>query len=278
MNFANMRIVLTGASGGIGRQLAHDLVQRGAKVLMVGRNHERLASIVRALDAHADRVRILAADLATADGLDSVVAAAQSLDERGVNVLINNAGVNDFGQFQGQRPDQVSTTVQTNLLAPMLLTQRLWPLLASQDSSCVVNVGSTLGSIGLPGQVAYSASKFGLHGFTEALRREAHGTPVRVLYVAPRATDTGMNDAEMRAFNADTGTRMDSPTLVSRQIIAALESRKAERFLGWPERLFVKLNALLPGLVDRAMRKPARLARQRALNPDSLTMTNGVNS
>lgn len=278
MKFERMRVLLTGASGGIGRQLAADLVQRGARVLMIGRDLERLAVIAREVDEHGDRVRYLAADLATPDGLDSVVAAAQSYEGTGINVLVNNAGVNDFGQFQTLAPDRVAAAIQINLLAPMQLTQRLWPQLLSRESACVVNVGSILGSIGLPGQVTYSASKFGLHGFTEALRREAHGTTVRVLYVAPRATDTGMNDAAMRSFNEQTGTHMDSPAIVSHEIIVALESRRKERFVGWPERMFVKLNALLPGLVDRAMRKPALLAREQSPNPDSLTVINGVNS
>ena len=101
---------------------------------------------------------------------------------------------------------------------------------------------------------------------------------MRVLYVAPRATDTAMNDAGLRAFNEQTGTRVDSPATVSRRIIAALQSHRSECFIGWPERLFVKLNALLPGMVDRAMRKPARLARQGPLNTDPLTVINGVDS
>lgn len=273
-----MRVLLTGASGGIGRQLARDLVRRGASVIMVGRDPDRLAALAREIDGQGARAHYVAADLATPAGLDTVVSAARSSDGSGINVLVNNAGVNDFGLFQMQQPDRVTTAIQTNLLAPMLLTQRLWPMLSSQGSGCVVNVGSTLGSIGLPGQVVYSASKFGLHGFTEALRREAHGTPVRVLYVAPRATDTSMNDAGMRAFNAETGTRMDLPAVVSSKIIAALERRKTERFIGWPERLFVKLNALLPGAVDRAMRKPAKLARQQVSTPDHLKAANGVNS
>lgn len=278
MKFENMRVLLTGASGGIGRQLAHDLARRGASLLLVGRDQDRLATIAREIEGQGTRVRYVAADLATPEGLDSVESAARSTLGCGINVLVNNAGVNDFGQFHTQKPERVAQAIQTNLLAPMLLTQRLWPLLSSQPESCLVNVGSILGSIGLPGQAAYSASKFGLHGFTEALRREVSGTSVRVLYVAPRATDTAMNDAGLRAFNEQTGTRVDSPATVSRRIIAALQRHKSECFIGWPERLFVKLNALLPGMVDRAMRKPARLARQDPLNTDPLTVINGVDS
>lgn len=278
MRFDEMRVLLTGASGGIGRQLAGELVRRGARLLIVGRDQDRLAAIAHELDEDGGQVEYVVADLETSGGIDAILRAANARDDLGINVLINAAGINDFGQFSSQQPERIVQAVHTNLLAPMLLTQRLWPLLMSQPRACVVNVGSILGSIGLPGQVTYSASKFGLHGFTEALRRESYGTSVRVFYVAPRATDTEMNDADLRDFNEQTGTRMDSPVEVSRKIIAALEGRRNERFIGWPERLFVKLNALLPGVVDRAMRKPARLARQHTPHPDPCTVINGANS
>lgn len=278
MKFEDMRILLTGASGGIGRHVAGELARRGARLLIVGRDRQRLVGIAEELNFGGKQVDYVEADIARPEGLDAVLRAARTLDGLGINVLINAAGTNDFGQFSAQSSERVATTIYTNLLAPMLMTQGLWPLLLPLPESFVVNVGSILGSIGLPGQVSYSASKFGLHGFTEALRREAHGTGIRVLYVAPRATDTPMNDAELRAFNEQTGTQMDSPAVVAGKIVAALESRKAERFIGWPERLFVKLNALLPAVVDRAMRKPARLAKRHAPNPDPCTVTNGANS
>lgn len=276
MNFEDMRVLLTGASGGIGRHVAGELVRRGARVLVVGRNRDRLKSIAQAIDESGTQVDWIEADLEAPDGVAAIATAARA--GGGINVLINAAGINDFGQFSAQQPDRVSQAIHTNLLAPMLLTQSLWPMLASQPASCIVNVGSILGSIGLPGQVSYSASKFGLHGFTEALRREAHGTGIRVLYVAPRATDTPMNAAALRDFNQQTGTHVDSPALVARKIVAALEGRRNERFIGWPERLFVKINALLPSVVDRAMRKPARLAQQHSPETDPCTVTNGVNS
>lgn len=276
MRFEDMRVLLTGASGGIGRQLAGKLVRRGAHVLFVGRDQNRLKSIAQEVDSGGTQVAYLVADLEAPGGVSAIAKAAQ--DGAGINVLINGAGINDFGQFSAQEPERIAQAIHTNLLAPMLLTQRLWPLLISQPESCVVNVGSILGSLGLPGQVSYSASKFGLHGFTEALRREAHGTSVRVLYVAPRATNTAMNSAALRDFNEQTGTRVDSPAVVAQKIIAAFESGSTERFIGWPERLFVKINGLFPGIVDRAMRKPALLAQQHSPNPDPWTVTNGVNS
>lgn len=140
----------------------------------------------------------------------------------------------------------------TNLLAPMLLTRALLPQLQSQREARVLNVGSALGRLGLPGYAAYSASKFGLRGFSEALRRELAGTPVRVQYLAPRATDTGFNDARVEAYNRATQTRSDSPEVVADAALRLLASGAAERFLGFPEALAVRINGLVPAWLDRA--------------------------
>lgn len=277
MKPAEMRVVLTGATGGIGRDIARELAAGGASLLLVGRNGERLADLERELRMNAAGVSHVAADVGHDEGVTRVVEAATHMPGGPANVLINNAGINEFGAFGTQRAADITAVITTNVIAPMLLTHALLPLLGNQDEAIVLNVGSTLGSIGLPGQVAYSASKFGLHGFSEALRRETHGTSVNVLYVAPRATNTEMNDAEMRHFNEATGTASDEPADVARCVLQALGTHRKERFIGWPERLFVKLNALLPSLVDRAMRKPARLVTD--TNPDSnpLIVSDGVN-
>jgi short-subunit dehydrogenase len=128
----------------------------------------------------------------------------------------------------------------------------------------------------MPGQVAYCSSKFGLHGFSEALRRELRGTSVKVLYVAPRSTDTDMNDSLMRKVNELTGVRTDDSTVVARHIVDAITGAKRERFIGWPERAFVKINALLPGLVDRSLQKQARLLDHAPVANEPHAISHGV--
>src|SRR5690606_22629139 len=104
-----------------------------------------------------------------------------------------NAGVMDFSLFRQQDSQAITHTIQLNLLAQMLLTQSLLPLLEKPLEASLVFVGSTLGSIGHPGFTAYCASKFGLRGFAESLRRELADTAIQVHYLAPRATNTGLN-------------------------------------------------------------------------------------
>jgi short-subunit dehydrogenase len=125
-----------------------------------------------------------------------------------------------------------------------------------------VFVGSTFGSIGFPGYTAYCASKFGLRGFSEALRRELADTPVQVIYVAPRATATAMNPEAVNELNQALGNTMDPPEKVAGAILEAMQKDEKRRFLGWPEKLFVVINGVLPRIVDKAMLKQLPVIRR----------------
>lgn len=186
-------------------------------------------------------------------GRDALVAAAQNFG--GLNCLINAAGVNRFGLLDQQDEQQIAELIGLNVTATLQLTQRLLPLLRAQRRALVINVGSTFGAIGYPGFAAYCASKFAVRGFSEALRRELADTHVRVLYFAPRATRTAMNAPSVVAMNDELGVAMDDPAQVAEQLLDAIGREQEERHLGWPERLFVRLNGLLPRVVDQALRK-----------------------
>ncbi len=138
---------------------------------------------------------------------------------------------------------------------PVVIAPAETTKLKQQNDAFIVNVGSAFGSIGYPGYSGYCASKFGLRGFTEALRRELGATRVKVLYFAPRATNTAINSAAVVAMNQQLGNQMDSPELVAKALLQQLETAQSRRFLGWPEQLFVRLNAIFPALVDKALQK-----------------------
>jgi short-subunit dehydrogenase len=154
--------------------------------------------------------------------------------------------------------------VELNVLAPMLLCQALLPAL-QKSSGTIVNVGSGFGSIGFAGYCGYSASKFALRGFSESLRRELSDTGIEVLYLAPRAVDTAMNGQEVVSMNAELGNKVDSPQYVAQQLLLQLQSGQARRYLGWPERFFVKLNSVFPALVDSALAKQLPVIRKWAV-------------
>ncbi|MDP2164007.1 MAG: SDR family oxidoreductase [Hydrogenophaga sp.] len=249
------RVLLTGASGGIGQATARALRAAGAAVLLVGRSAERLEQQAQQLvqaGADTSRVRWAQADINRAGDRALLVREAQRLD---CNVVIHNAGLPAFGRLGALDAEEIDAVLQTNLLAPMLLTQALLPRLQNLPAAQLVFVGSVLGSIGLPGFSVYSASKFGLHGFAQALRRELAGTKVRVQYIGPRSTDTGFNDPAVRHYNQATGTAQDTPDVVASEILRLLQDGTAERFLGFPEKLAVRLNALVPQWLDGSFRR-----------------------
>jgi short-subunit dehydrogenase len=260
MNLTDARIILTGAAGGIGSVTAGWLANAGAKLVLTDLKQEPLDKLAAQLSPSAILAAV-AADV-TSDGGRAAVAASARQHE--ANVLINLAGINPFGLFAEQSAREISTALSVNTVAPMLLCHALLPALLEQPSAHVVNVGSTFGSIGFPGFAAYSASKFAMRGFSEALRRELADTRVRVHYVAPRATLTALATDRVRALNAELGVGMDTPQCVAEAIVSALRDERREVLLGAPERLFAKLNALLPSLVDRSLRRQLAVIRRYA--------------
>jgi len=256
MKLEQARVVLTGASGGIGRAAARALADAGAAVLLVGRTPARLETQAREL-ARGGTLPITwhATDLLQADQLASLARAAACLR---ANVVVHAAGMPSFGRLETLVPADLQRMLHTNLLAPMWLTQALLPQLRRQAQARLVFVGSALGHIGLPGFSAYAAAKFGLRGFAEALRRELGDGPVRVQYLAPRSTRTAFNGAAVEAYNAATGTAMDAPEVVSRALLQLLRDDRAERFIGWPERMAVRLNGLAPTWLDGAFKRHRR--------------------
>ena len=267
MKLAGARILLTGASGGIGGCLALALARRGARLALLARDAGRLESVSQAVHAVGGSALCIPFDLARRDGHADVIARVNST-LGGLDVLVNNAGVSRFGTYADDKPGAICELVDVNLTGALLLTRAVLPHFVRRRTGHIVNIGSILGSIALPHFAAYSASKFALRGFSEALRRELAATGVRVTYVAPRTTATGMNTAEVREFFAASRTAVDRPEHVAGRIADAIERERKDVYLGWPERFFVRLNNLLPRFVDGALGRQARLA-ERLLHPRS---------
>lgn len=260
MRVENKRILVTGAAGGIGQEVAKLLAAKGAVVVLLDRNVEHLNKIVQEIVQAGGRAFSLACDLSEEQALGQVIARASSLLE-GLDVLINNAGVLDFTEFEHQSSARIAFTLQVNTIAPMQLVNQALPIFKAQRSGAIVNVGSVFGAIGFPHYVSYSASKFALRGFSEALRRELVGSGVEVMYVAPRTTGTSLNSADSLSLMKSQGTKIDTPSFVAEKIVNALERGLKEITIGQPEGFFSKLNALLPRLVDQALVKQTKQAR-----------------
>ena len=267
MQLHEARVVMTGASGGIGLAITRALCVAGAQVLAVSRDEQTLRPLI---EQFPQRLHCVAADLTLLSDRHKVLAAAEAMG--GINLLINAAGVNHFAMLEQLDDSEINGMLAVNISAPICLTKLLLPLLKQADSATVVNVGSTYGSIGYPGYASYCATKFALRGFSEALRRELADTRVGVLYVAPRATRTTMNSPAAQALNDALKASVDDPQAVAAAVIHAIAGDRRDLYLGWPERFFVRLNSLLPNLVDRGLRKQLPLIRRLSENPDNETL------
>lgn len=229
-------ILVTGGAGGIGSPLVSLLRNRGAQVTTLGRGEMP--------------GRHIRADLSTQAG---IMAAAEQARLLAPQMLFNIAGRQYFGPVEGQRPSDLLGDYLVNLVAPVTLTQAVLPMMKQRGRGHIVNVGSVFGSINFAHFAGYSSAKAGLKGFSQALRREVRGTGITVCHVAPRAVRTGFNGPLVQRFAELTGMAQDEPIQVARRILAAAQAGRAETVIGWPEAFFTRLNALFPGLVDRAL-------------------------
>lgn len=251
----NKTILLTGATGGIGSEIARLLVAEDTRLILVGMQQQVLESLALSLRSDASEIEIIAADLSSRHGRNLVVSTIEGKYDA-LDVLINCAGINEFSMFMDLDDDQVEKMIATNISSPILLTKQLIPLLKHSSHGQIINFGSTFGSIGYPGYAVYSATKFALRGFTEALRRELAKTSVSVSYIAPRATRTSINTDAVNKMHDALGVEMDPPDVVAAQVLSMLnDGNSSTRYLGWPEKLFIKINSILPKLVDKALLK-----------------------
>jgi short-subunit dehydrogenase len=252
--------LVTGASGGIGGALVARLREAGCDVLAVARNPPAADTTQ---DSRRGRLLSLAADLTRADDRQRVVAAARSL-QRPLTLLVHAAACPAFGLLEDTGDALAERLMQLHVVAPLALTRELLPTLARQPAAAVVAVGSTFGSLGYPGFAAYSASKFALRGLFEALGREHADGSVGFLWLSPRATATTFNDAAVDALNRELKVSVDDPAEVADQLLQGIRGGRRRMQIGWPEKFFVRLNAWLPGLVDRALAAQLPVIRRHA--------------
>ena len=197
-----------------------------------------------------DQVRHTAIDLSTASGIAeaSTVVAREEPD-----ILVNMAGVQYFGPAESQSFEDMHNSYMVNLVAPAALCRACLSAMKRRNAGQIANVGSIFGSIPLAHFAAYSSAKAGLRALGEALRRELAGTEISVTYVAPRAVRTPMLTPEIQQYADLTRMNIDPPEIISKRIVTAIKERKKDVYIGFPERLFVRLNAVMPRLVDAAV-------------------------
>lgn len=193
MKLLNKVIVITGASDGIGKQIALRLAREGVNLALIARDEQRLSEVSgEAEGLGASKVKVYPCDIRQADKLKHTVDTIIS-DFKTVDILINNAGIwQKLSPLDEVSEDVVDDVISTNLSALIHTTRYLLPTLRKRPEAAIINITSKSGVVAQEGQSVYSASKFGVRGFTEVLKADLKGSTVRVAGVYQSGTNTKM--------------------------------------------------------------------------------------
>lgn len=253
-SLVGLRALVTGASGGIGRALALELARHGVDLVLVARRRDRLERVAEEVAQIGRRAIVVTGDITDSALRDQALRAAEE-ELGGLDILVNNAGVSAHGRFADADPGRLRPIMEVNFFAPVELIRGAIPLLKRGQEPIIVNIGSVLGKRGSPHKSEYSASKFALQGFGEALRAELLRDGIELLSVVTGPTDTEFFQhlLEEHGDLPFKDSKPVSPQRVAQATVRAIERRKHEivpSFRGW---LLVTLNRHFPRLVDRLM-------------------------
>jgi short-subunit dehydrogenase len=263
-NLNGLRLVITGASQGIGRALALAAARRGARVLAAARSDTLLHELAEAVRAAGGVLETVHADIAQREDREAMAGAALR-HFGGVDVLINNAGIGATGHFAEVSAERLRAIMEVNFFALVETTRQFLPLLRLGTTPAILNISSIAGKRGIPARSEYSASKFAVQGFSEALRAELAKDGIDVLLVCPGLTQTNFshNMLEQKAALQLDHLRGMTAEAVAEATLRALERGRNELCLSLGGRLIVLVNRLFPRLADRiARRKVYNLFRE----------------
>jgi short-subunit dehydrogenase len=243
-NAAGGTAVVTGAASGIGEALAYDLAARGCDLVLLDKEGDRLSTVVSTIQSRHSTVDVAPYVVDLASTSDTIATAEAILaDHPRIRLLVNNAGVALGGRFDQVTLDEFNLVIDINFRATVTLTHRLLPALKAEPGSHLVNLSSLFGIIAPGGQAAYSASKFAVRGFTEALRQEMQLAkhPVKVTTVHPGGIKTNIVrnmtavdsvDKEKLTNTFDKKLANTTPEKAARIILEGVRKNKARVLVG----------------------------------------------
>lgn len=251
-----MRIIVTGATSGIGNEVAKALVRRGARVLATGRRQDRLLALQQELSSNgfagAKPLEFLAGDLTDREFRKRLVEYAGET-MKGLDGVVNNAGVGAIGPFGESSSTRLRTIFELNVFATMELTRDCLPWLSGGRKPFVAVVGSVLGHRGVPGKSEYCAAKFALRGWSESLRCELKSKGIDVILISPSTTRSEFWEAliETQPTVQAHSFGSQSSEVVAGEVVRAIERGQRERILSLGGKMLVAASKFLPGWVDR---------------------------
>ncbi len=249
-SIAGCRGIVTGASSGIGKALARELVVQGARLLVVARREERLRELATSLAGAGGQVEVFAGDITSPEARAEMIDRAAAVFG-GLDLLVNNAGIGAMGRFDEATSDRLRRVMEVNFFAPAELIRLALPLLRTGRRPMIVSVGSVLGHRGVPYCAEYCASKFALRGLSESLRAELFPLGIDVLVASPARTDTeffaqAINPEQSR-WPKLRGTPVET---VARRTVTAIRRGRHEVVPTASGKLMVLASRLVPRVMD----------------------------
>ena len=270
MELSGRSILLTGASGGIGRATAELLARKGAKVTLFARRVVPLESLRSKVESLGGEAIAVAGDVRSAADAERAVAEARRRFG-GLDGLVNNAGIGLLPSIEEAEDERVAEMLDVNVMGTIRITRAALPLLLARPpgrrgESVIVNVSSFAGKVGVPYYSFYNASKFALVGMTEAWRRELGPRGVRVALVIPAAVETEFLARldRGRALGVGPAGTILKPEEVARAIVGALERPRPEIYIPRRNQWLALLNVVAPQLADRIVNRLFRYPGKRA--------------
>ena len=254
-----LRVLVTGASQGIGRALVVEAAKRGCKVLAAARSQPLLDELAAEVRAAGGTLETVAADITKPEDRAAMVAAA-TRHFGGLDVLVNNAGIGATGHFMDSEPDVLRQIFETNFFGLTETTRVFLPLLKQGVTPAIVNISSVVGRRALPARSLYSASKFAVAGFSEAIRAELAKDGIDVLVVSPGLTRTNFskNMLEQKARMPMDHMRGMTSEEVAVATLRAMERGTLETTLTFKGKMLVLVNRFAPWVVDFFSKKKVR--------------------
>ena len=262
MNLQGRTVLLTGASGGIGREAARQIARAGARLALFARGEEKLRVLSEEIGDRGGEALVVCGDVSrkedAARAVEATTARFGSLD-----ALVNAAGVGYLRSVGEATDDEIEEMLDVNLYGVCRMTRAALPAIQAARGA-IVNVASYAGRVGAPFYSYYGATKFGVVGLTEAWRRELKPLGVRVTLLVPAAVETSFLDrmGRSRALGRGPAGTIVKPAAVGRAVVRALQKHPAEIYLPARNHGLALLNLALPGFSDRILNRlfghPAR--------------------